>query len=120
MALDILVVICIGIGLLAIGLGVVGILRFPDVYTRLHAETKMTTLGAIFICLAVILTEGGVYLATKDVQHIILMLHTLLALAALGFTNALSAHAIGRAAYRSGIRPELSVVDRLKEVKSDD
>lgn len=120
MAADILVTICIAIGLIATGLGVVGILRFPDVYTRLHAETKMTTLGAIFICLAVIITEIGAYMATGDMQYAVLGLHTVLALAALAFTNALSAHAIGRAAYRSGIRPDPAVVDRMKEVKTDD
>ncbi|WFN34920.1 monovalent cation/H(+) antiporter subunit G [Methanogenium sp. S4BF] len=120
MVADILVFICLGIGLFVSGLGVVGILRFPDVYTRLHAETKMTTLGAIFICLAVIITEAGAYLATGDMQYAVFVLHTVLALAALAFTNALGAHAIGRAAYRSGIRPDPSVVDRMKEVKTDD
>jgi len=120
MTTDILVTICVGIGLLAIGLGVVGILRFPDVYTRLHAETKMTTLGAIFICIAVIITEIGAYLASGDMQYAVFVLHTVLALAALAFTNALGAHAIGRAAYRSGIHPDPAVVDRMKEVESDD
>lgn len=120
MAADLLVTICLAVGLLAAGLGVVGILRFPDVYTRLHAETKMTTLGAIFICLAVVITEAGAYLATGDVRYAVLGLHTVLALAALVFTNAIGAHAIGRAAYRSGIRPDPAVVDRLKGVKTDD
>ena len=34
-----------------------------------------------------------------------------------GFTNAVSAHAIARAAHRSGIRPMPAVVDRLAEAK---
>ena len=43
------------IGLVANTLGIVGVLRFPDVYTQLHAETKATTFGSIFTSLAVIL-----------------------------------------------------------------
>ncbi|MFN7251310.1 MAG: monovalent cation/H(+) antiporter subunit G [Anaerobacillus sp.] len=34
-------------------LGSIGILRFPDVYSRLHAATKSATLGVISIMLAV-------------------------------------------------------------------
>ena len=120
MVADLIVTVCLAIGLLAAGLGVVGILRFPDVYTRLHAETKMTTCGAIFICIAVIVTQAGLYLATGDMQYAVLALHTLIALAALIFTNAIGAHAIGRAAYRSGVRPDPAVVDRLKGVDMDD
>jgi len=120
MVAELIVTICLAVGLLASGLGVVGILRFPDVYTRLHAETKMTTCGAIFICIAVIVTQAGLYLSTGDMQYAVLGLHTVLALAALVFTNAIGAHAIGRAAYRSGVRPDPAVVDRLKGVDMDD
>ena len=120
MAAEFIVTLFLGLGLLAAGLGVVGILRFPDVYTRLHAETKMTTCGAIFICIAVIVTEIGAYLASGDMQYAVLGLHTVVALAALVFTNAIGAHAIGRAAYRAGVRPDPAVVDRMKGVKIDD
>jgi len=36
-------------------LGALGILRFPDVYTRLHAGTKCTTFGSIYLIGSVIL-----------------------------------------------------------------
>ncbi|MBT8507753.1 cation:proton antiporter [Methanomicrobiaceae archaeon CYW5] len=108
--------VCIGIGLLASTLGVVGILRFPDVYTRLHAETKLTTFGSIFLCLAIIVHVLSKYLAGGDGQYVVLGVHTLVALAALAFTNAIGAHAISRAAHRAGIKPE-GVIDRLSEVK---
>jgi len=112
----IIILIGIAIGLVACSLGVVGILRFPDVYTRLHAETKLTTFGSIFICLAIIAYVLSKYLEGGDAQYLVFGLHTLLALIALAFTNAIGAHAISRAAYRSGIRPE-GVVDRLSEVE---
>ena len=38
--------VCLAIGLAFNALGVIGILRFPDVYTRLHADTKATTFGS--------------------------------------------------------------------------
>jgi len=40
--------IFLGIGVFFNCLGSVGLLRFPDVYTRLHAATKATTFGSIY------------------------------------------------------------------------
>jgi multicomponent Na+:H+ antiporter subunit G len=72
----------------------VGVLRLPDLLIRMHAATKAGTMGAGLILLGVALydMETGV---------------TLRALAAICFlllTAPVSAHLIGRAAYRSGIR----------------
>lgn len=108
---------CIGIGLLFNALGVIGVLRFPDVYTRLHAETKTTTFGTIFLSLAVIVAAGSAYASGGDAASLTLAVHTGIAAAALAFTNATGAHAIARAAHRSGIRPTRSRVDRLAEVE---
>lgn len=108
---------CIGIGLIFNALGVIGILRFPDVYTRLHAETKTTTFGTIFLCLAVIVASGSAYLSGGDTAALTLAVHTAIAAVALAFTNATGAHAIARAAHRSGIRPTRARVDRLTEVE---
>lgn len=117
MIADTVIMVCLGIGLLFNALGVIGILRFPDVYTRLHAETKTTTFGTIFISLAVI-----VYAVTRAMQgdagmYLTLSVHTFIALVALAFTNATGAHAIARAAHRSGQVPKPAVVDRLQEVR---
>jgi len=68
----------------------VGLLRFPDVYTRLHAGTKCTTFGSI------------------------LAIHTAGALVAILLTNPTGAHAIARAAHRSGVKPVRAVVDDLE------
>lgn len=108
---------CIGIGLLFNALGVIGVLRFPDVYTRLHAETKTTTFGTIFLSLAVIVAAGSAYASGGDAASLTLAIHTAIAAAALAFTNATGAHAIARAAHRSGIRPTRARVDRLAEVE---
>jgi multicomponent Na+:H+ antiporter subunit G len=113
--LNILIWTAIGIGLFFNTLGVVGILRFPDVYTRLHADTKATTFGSIFTSLAVILYAAAHYFKTQDGQYATLALHAIIAVVVLAITNATAAHAIARAAHRRGHKPVQAVCDRLEE-----
>ncbi|EHQ35664.1 monovalent cation/H(+) antiporter subunit G [Methanoplanus limicola] len=115
----ILIPVFLAIGLAFNALGVIGILRFPDVYTRLHAETKMTTFGTIFICLAGIVYCISEYLTMADNRFIDLAANIIIVLIALAFTNSVGSHAIARAAYKSGQKPNPSVVDRLSEVSDD-
>lgn len=115
MILTILIWAALAIGLSFNTLGIVGILRFPDVYTRLHADTKCTTFGTIFIALAVVLYALRAYVQTTDGQYVALIFHTLLAVVVLAFTNATSAHAIAQAAHRRGHKPVQAVTDRLEE-----
>lgn len=112
---EILICICVAIGLIFNTLGIIGILRFPDVYTRLHASTKATTFGTIFLGIAIFVYAVATYLGTGDGQYLMLMVHTIIAVFALAITNAAGSHAIARAAHRSGQLPEPAVVDRLKE-----
>ena len=115
----ILITVFLATGLLFNALGVAGILRFPDVYTRLHAETKMTTFGTIFICLAGIVYCISEYLILPDGRFTDLAVNIIIVLIALVFTNSVGSHAIARAAYKSGHKPSPSVVDRLSEVSDD-
>ena len=95
-----------------------GLLRFPDVYTRLHAGTKCTTFGSIFLCLAVIFSGLNIWFNGND-NGSVLVIHTAAALVAILITNPTGAHAIARAAHRSGVKPAMAVVDDLdkKSVK---
>lgn len=43
---------CLFVGVLVTAIGVLGIYRLPDVYTRLNALAKVTTVGALLIHLA--------------------------------------------------------------------
>jgi len=106
--MDLLVMICLGIGLFFNLIGVIGLLRFPDVYTRLHAETKTTTFGSIFLGIAVI-----VYALTQGLPA--LAVHAAVAVIVLAFTNATGSHAIAQAACQSGIKPVGAVVDKRSE-----
>jgi multicomponent Na+:H+ antiporter subunit G len=119
--ITIVMLVMVMISGLFILLGAIGLHRFPDVYTRLHAATKATTFGSIFLALAVI--SFGIYMYVKDSTtteeqpaFIVLVAHTLIALIMLLLTNPTGAHAIARAARRSGIEPERAVIDET-EVK---
>ena len=118
MILSFLIGTALLIGMAFNALGVLGILRFPDIYTRLHADTKCTTFGTIFTSLAVILYGAAEFIRSADGQYLTLVLHTAVAVVVLAFTNAVSAHAIARAAHKRGHQPAQAVVDRLEETPS--
>lgn len=75
--------------------GTVGLLRFPDVYTRLHALTKADNVGLGLIVAALVLQSGSLMVALK------LLLVWLLAILA----SATNCHLIARAAVRDDVRP---------------
>jgi multicomponent Na+:H+ antiporter subunit G len=92
-----------------------GLLRFPDVYTRLHAGTKCTTFGSIFIIGSVIIVGLKMwYLGNVDGS--VLAIHSGGALIAILLTNPTGAHAIARAAHKSGVKPVAAVVDGLENI----
>jgi multicomponent Na+:H+ antiporter subunit G len=75
--------------------GTVGLLRFPDVYTRLHALAKADNLGLGLLCLGLALQADHWTTAAK------VLLIWPLALAA----SATVGYAIGRRAQEVGIAP---------------
>ncbi|HEY4711896.1 MAG TPA: monovalent cation/H(+) antiporter subunit G [Dehalococcoidia bacterium] len=117
-ALNTVSYVFIGIGLFFNFVGAFGLHRFPDVYTRLHAATKCTTFGAIFLILAVIMQSAGIW-AQGGTSQSVMCIHSVLALVALLVTNATGAHAMARAAHRSGEKPARAVVDDLEGKKND-
>ena len=81
----------------------VGLIRLPDVYSRMHAATKATTFGMLGILSAVILSFQEAAVAT----------HAILAIFFLFLTAPVAAHLIARAAYRKG--PGLAKVTQVDE-----
>ncbi|SEQ16491.1 multisubunit sodium/proton antiporter, MrpG subunit [Virgibacillus subterraneus] len=75
----------------------IGIVRFPDVYTRLHAATKASTLG-----IAGILIGAFLFLYVSDS---IVSGKLLLAIVFTLLTAPVSGHMISRAAHRNGVKP---------------
>ncbi len=101
---DVLIVI----GLLVTTLGVLGMFRMPDVYTRLHAASKAVVLGVAVLLLATIVT-GGRELAGRSA----------LIAAFLLLTTPVAAHVIALAARRRG--EEMETPGALDEsVPADD
>lgn len=110
---EIIVYILLAVGVFFNLLAGLGLLRFPDVYTRLHAGTKCTTFGSIFICGSVILLGLKMWFQ-GNTDGSVLAIHTAGALIAILVTNPTGAHAIARAAHRSGVKPFGAVVDDLE------
>ena len=117
--LDILMAAALFVGLAFNTLGVFGILRFPDVYTRLHADTKATTFGSVFTSLAVLMWLLRQWVGA-DFDGAILQqaIHTVVAVVVLAVTNATGGHAIARAVWHVGIRPARAVCDALSADKA--
>ena len=82
----------------------IGIVRFPDVLTRLHAATKPQVLGLATVLLAIVLRVPSWGVLTTIV---LIMTFQLL-------TQPMTAHMLGRAAYRSDdVRRDLLIEDDL-------
>jgi|1185.fasta_scaffold271178_1 multicomponent Na+:H+ antiporter subunit G len=79
-------------GALLIALAGVGLLRLPDVYTRLNAAAKAGGLGIVLVLLGDLVTAPGWGTAVKVVVAIALQL----------ITVPVGSFALGRAAYRAG------------------
>jgi multicomponent Na+:H+ antiporter subunit G len=95
LALDILSWISILGGLFFILVGTLGVLRMPDVYTRLHAAGMTDTMGAAFMILGMCF-QAGLHLLT---------LRLLLVYAFLLFTSPIATHAVARAALSGKVEP---------------
>lgn len=83
----------------------VGMLRFPDAYTRLHAGTKGLTVGGGLLLLGIAVRAPSLAFG----------LRALLVGAFLVVTNPIAIHAIARAYYRSEEGPRHLVVDEYAE-----
>ena len=93
----IFVVIFLISGLFFFFVGVLGLVRMPDVFTRMHATTKCDTMGAGLIFIALIIWQGFSFIS----------LNILLILIFVWLTNPTAAHAIAKSAYQrleTGIR----------------
>lgn len=103
-ALQFIAIIAIIVGTFFSLVGVIGLVRLPDVYSRLHATGKVGIYGVVLLLVAaVVWTPLGWGKA-------------LLLIGFLLVTGPVSAHAIASAAYRVGIPLKKSVVNDLPPV----
>jgi multicomponent Na+:H+ antiporter subunit G len=90
--LDALAVICLLLSALFSVAAGIGLMRFPDALTRMHAATKPQVFGLMLVLAALALSERS--WATLPTLTPILLFQML--------TAPISAHMIGRAGYRAG------------------
>lgn len=90
---DIILLILISIGSLFVLLAAVGIVRMPDLYTRISVTTKAATLG-----IGLILVGAAVYFNEVSVTSRIVAIVFFIIL-----TAPVGAHLLGRASYFTGI-----------------
>ena len=89
-------------------IGGIGILRLPDVYTRLHGAGITDTMGAGLILLGLAVHEGFTLITVKLALVFIFLI----------ITSPVSSHAVANAAHGAGLRPLLDE-DLKKGSKSD-
>lgn len=98
--------ICLVLGAFLCFAAGVGLVRFPDVPSRLHAATKPQILGLLFVLTAIALEahSWSTLLAVAPVLVFQML------------TAPISAHMVGRAGYRTGnLRRDQLLTDELEE-----
>lgn len=107
--LSILISIFILFGCFLILVSLLGMIRLPDVYCRIHACAKGPTLGIMFIMIASI-----IFFATAGGHESFFYSRNLLITIFILITNPVGVHMLAKNAYRSGTKLwEKSVQDDL-------
>lgn len=93
-AMTVIVAVLAAIGFVFSLSGALGILRMPDLYTRIQCSSKTITMGAIPALVALVVGEGVVssYAARALIVGFLLAV-----------VNPAASHALARAAYRAGV-----------------
>ena len=100
-------------------MGIVGLYRFPDVYSRIHAVAKCTTFGTLFAIFALFVYGSTRFLIEGEPRFMAFSIRVLIAIAIFLSTNPAGIHALARAIHNSGQMPVTSMVDALEEKKKE-
>ncbi|MBR4474313.1 MAG: monovalent cation/H(+) antiporter subunit G [Oscillospiraceae bacterium] len=88
--------------------GTIGIIKMPDVFSRMQASTCVATLGMLCIAIAGIL-YAAFYMHNAGAAIKIAVIGLMVMV-----TNPIGSHVLARGAYKAGIRPEQKMeVDEL-------
>ena len=82
-------------GVFDVLVGMIGLIRLPDIYNRLHATTKIATTGAFFVLLSILVYDGFTPFGLKAIAIGIFLL----------MTAPVAGHVIARTAYNIHIPP---------------
>lgn len=89
--MDLVGVIFLWFGVAFCIIGMIGVLRLPDVYSRLHSSGKVALLGVFGFLVA-----SGVVMPETAARAVVLFLFLL-------FSSPVASHAIAAAAYQMGV-----------------
>ncbi len=90
--------LCFILGGFLIVSGAVGVLRFPDFYTRMHAAGVTETLATALILVGLMLHAGWSLVLFKLIMILVFIL----------LTSPTASHALVKAARHSGLEPKLA------------
>ena len=106
MAIAVLVAALLIVGAVFSLLAAIGILRFPDLYTRMHAASKAGTIGSGLLLLAAGVHSLGAAILIRALAGFFFFV----------LTAPISAHLLAKAAHQAGYKlTKLSVVDQLPQ-----
>lgn len=98
-------------GLVVTASGVVGVLRMPDVYTRIQCSSKAITLGALPLLMALAIAQGP--MTTYGSRALLVAILLLI-------VNPAASHALARAAYKTGVPMwRGAVVDEPRDAREE-
>lgn len=95
LAIDIVSWACLVVGTLFCIAGGIGMIRFPDVYTRGHAAGVIDTGGAGFILIGLMFQAGFTLITVKLILILLLLF----------FTSPTATHALMKGAIAGGLKP---------------
>lgn len=104
MITDYIAGILIIIGAFFAFIATVGIIRLPDVYSRMHSASKAGTVGSGLMMIALAVTASDLATAIRAIAGVLFFI----------MTAPIAAHLLAQAAYKTGYRLwEHSVVDEM-------
>jgi multicomponent Na+:H+ antiporter subunit G len=93
--IDLITILLLLAGTVFFVAGTVGLLRFPDLFTRIHALTKADNVGLGLIVFALVPQAASAWIALKLILIWVLIL----------LASSTTGHLVARAALRNGILP---------------
>ncbi|WP_411035124.1 monovalent cation/H(+) antiporter subunit G [Shinella sp. BYT-45] len=112
---DLVLALLVGAMLIAGGvftfLAALGVVRLPDVYTRMHAASKAGTVGSGLMLLAAGIHALDAAVFTRALAGFVFFV----------LTAPVAAHLVAKAAHAAGYRPaRLTVIDEMRDAQERD
>ncbi len=90
--------LCLLIGSFICVSGAVGVLRFPDFYTRMHAASVTDTAGMVLILVGLMIVSPNLLVFAKLVMILLLGL----------LVGPTTSHVLAKSAFRNDVKPKLT------------